>query len=168
VFVRVIISSIGWNANGNLKNLQIFFHRCVRRHSIAIRPPWYSPATSVDLQDQPERREADRDQQAGKREKKVMPIGAQPMRSLRRILSHASWALPVLSFVPLIASVARTGQHPSGAATDLSVVMIVTGSCCGIIALIGIPWSGDNDWVVAAVGLAFSIFIFLVAAYGLR
>jgi hypothetical protein len=106
-------------------------------------------------------------QHAGKREE-VTPIGAQPMRSLRRILSHASWALPVLSFVPLIASVARTGQHPSVAATDLSVVMIVTGSCCGIIALIGIPWWGDNDWVVAAVGLAFSIFIFLVAACGLQ
>jgi hypothetical protein len=150
------------------KKTSDFFRRGVRRHSITFRWLWYSPATSEDLQDQPQRREADRDQQAGKREKEVTPIGAQPMRSLRRILSHASWALPVLSFVPLIASVARTGQHPSVAATDLSVVMIVTGSCCGIIALIGIPWWGDNDWVVAAVGLAFSIFIFLVAACGLQ
>ena len=90
---------------------------------------------------------------------------------LARMVSHASWVLPLLSIV--LAGFGGAAAHDlfhseqlENIVVNLCRVVFVTGGCCGVIALLGILWWGDRYWAYATVGLAFTIYLVLEFRYG--
>ncbi len=100
----------------------------------------------------------------------MTPTSAHRKLRLGRLLSHASWVLPLLgcALALLGSGTPETTFHIELSRKFLLClffVPVVSGGCCAVVALSGIFWWGHRYWRIAAVGLAFSILVFWEFTY---